>query len=233
MVKPVLIFLHGGPGFKDYLQRYFRELSHTFECVFYDQLRGPEVSVSSQIAQLNEIVTRFKGNPIILVGHSWGGILAVEYLLRNPGIISGLAMISAGLTCKHWFDEYYKELNNLGLDHAAPEDIYLTPDELELGVPLLKSCWETFSEETFRSIEENYVKCFDLIEGFSSLALPILNVFGEKDIRFPARVLRGFDRLNCRVANLEIPGAGHFPFLHEYNKNKIHDALIKAFNVFE
>lgn len=44
-MKTNLIFLHGGPGFKDYLKDYFVELSNDFECIFYDQSRGNTVGI--------------------------------------------------------------------------------------------------------------------------------------------------------------------------------------------
>ena len=45
MSKHTIIFLHGGPGFKDYLKPYFNPLDSEFKCVFYDQKRGSEVGI--------------------------------------------------------------------------------------------------------------------------------------------------------------------------------------------
>lgn len=229
VVKPVLIFLHGGPGFKDYLKPFFLELGIKFDCIFYDQIQGPKVCVLDLITQLDGIVNRHPSKQIILVGHSWGGTLAVEYAIQYQAKIAGLVLLSAGLCREHWFDEFHQELKDLGLEDAGPNEIYLGPEDIEWGSVFLQKCWDTFSEETFASLNQNSVNNFNLIESFALLTLPIINVFGQNDIRFPARILRKYNQYNPRVRNLEISKAGHFPFLNELGKVQIHDLLLSTF----
>ena len=77
-----VIFLHGGPGFTDYLQPYFDDIFIEHECVFYDQSQGKDIKMSDLIAQLDEQVNNCSSKPI-LVGHSWGGVLGTEYAKQN------------------------------------------------------------------------------------------------------------------------------------------------------
>jgi pimeloyl-ACP methyl ester carboxylesterase len=227
-VKINLIFLHGGPGFKDYLKDYFVELSNDFECIFYDQSRGNTIGIDDLILQLDEIILKLVGK-VVLVGHSWGGVLAVEYATRFQERVHGLVLMSTGLTSKHWYDEYYKEQEVLGLNEAPMEEIFLAEDEQVIGKPLLEFGEKTWSEETFISLDDSYLRKYDLIQSFSELKIPIINVFGEKDVRFPRRVTSSFKNYNQGVIELEIKGAGHFPFLKENGKNKIHTIIKKTF----
>lgn len=55
-MKPKLIFFHGGPGFQDYLKPYFNSLEEQFECIFFDQLRGPQVEMNDLLKQLDDII---------------------------------------------------------------------------------------------------------------------------------------------------------------------------------
>ena len=211
-MKPTIIFLHGGPGFQDYLKPFFEELNNDFKCIFYDQVRGPEIKIENMLFQLDEIINSLSGK-IILLGHSWGAVLATEYAGRNQSKLSGLVIMSTGLSDKHWKDEYCKELKDLGLENAEPEQIFFTPEEVDLGKTILDKAWDTFSEETFNSIKYSYLEKYDVTPLLKSLKIPAINIFGEKDVRFPARVARTFSSYNSAIVDYQIPNAGHFPFL--------------------
>ncbi|KQV54803.1 hypothetical protein ASD07_29030 [Duganella sp. Root336D2] len=89
--KPILLILHGGPGFSELLlfRSYNRDLERDFVVVNWDQ-RGaglsydPKMPASTlRISQIesdaHELVTqlkqRFGRNKIYLLGHSWGTVL--------------------------------------------------------------------------------------------------------------------------------------------------------------
>ncbi len=89
--KPILLILHGGPGFSELLlfRSYNRELERDFVVVNWDQ-RGAGLSYdpmmppsSLRIARIeadaHELVTqlkqRFNRKKIFLLGHSWGTVL--------------------------------------------------------------------------------------------------------------------------------------------------------------
>lgn len=227
-MKNTLIFLHGGPGFKDYLRKYLSGFEKNFNCIFYDQLRGPDVTIEHLLDQLNDQVTN-QNSKVYLVGHSWGGVLAVAYAIKYSNLISGLALMNTGLSSHHWFDEYQLEKEKLGLENAEVKDIFLTKDELSEGLPLLDFADRTFSEETFVSLNQTFLNNYDLIKDFSKLKLPILNIYGEKDVRFPKRVTEQYGKLNSSVINLEIKNAGHFPFLKQQGKEEILEGIKKYF----
>lgn len=214
------IFLHGGPGFKDYLRPFFNDLNS----IFYDQLQGDNVTLEDLIVQLDQIVDLTPGSKV-LVGHSWGGVLAGEYASRFENKLSGLVIMSTGLNFKHWNDEFKEEKKRLGLENAAPEDIFLTSTELAVGRPFMDETWVGFSGETFDSLYESYIKTFDLTEKLQKLKLPILFIYGDKDVRFPVRVAESIKSILVNITELKIENAGHFPFLKEENRKKIKSGL--------
>lgn len=215
-----LIFLHGGPGFTNYLQPYFSDLEDQFNCVFYDQLQGRDVNLDKLVHQLDELVSVLSA-PVVLVGHSWGGTLALEYSLKYQSKISGVVLMCTGLCEKHWGEDYRKELVRLGLENAPLEKIFLSEDEKELGIPLLEQSWKTFSEETFESLQ-SYLRAYDVRIKIGELKIPILNIFGEKDVRFPAHNAKNFKDFNRLIENFEVKGGGHFPFLTQARRGFIH-----------
>lgn len=227
MTKPSIIFLHGGPGFKDYLKPYFKDLNKEFNCIFYDQKRGANVTTKDLVDELDQIVAAQNHKPILL-GHSWGGVLAVEYAKKNSSKLNGLVLMSTGLSSSQWL-QYRGELTRLGLDDAPPEKIFLTSIELENGRKLLNETSKSFSESTFTSIFEAYLKGYDLLNSLSKLSFPILNIFGEKDLRFSPIVTKTFKIYNDKIIDVEIKNAGHFPFLEKNNNKEIISTIIKEF----
>lgn len=108
---PVLLYLHGGPGFSESLFAYMLDKSwgDMFTHVQWDQ-RGagktlqrnkgknnPE-SISQMIDDLHGVVQhlkqKYQTKKIVLLGHSWGSVLGSLYVLKYPENVS--AYIGSG-----------------------------------------------------------------------------------------------------------------------------------------
>jgi proline iminopeptidase len=109
--NPVVVFLHGGPG-GDY--RSMLRLAERFDgyglvddhfLVFWDQ-RGAglskrhgrdELTLDLYLADLDALVDRYSpGRPVFLIGESWGGMFATEYINRHPRRVAGAVLIEPG-----------------------------------------------------------------------------------------------------------------------------------------
>jgi proline iminopeptidase len=119
--NPVMIFLHGGPGTGDY--RAFERMLNSFEgykltdeyyVIMYDQ-RGagfsrrygdmakamtysvPELTLANYLKDLEGIVAKFSPNrKIIIFGHSWGGMHAIQYVNAHPDKVAGVILSEPG-----------------------------------------------------------------------------------------------------------------------------------------
>lgn len=212
MKNKTYIFLHGGPGFSNYLKPFFQGLDVDGNVIFYDQLKGSEVSLNDLIQQLDEIINNSDGEKI-LVGHSWGSTLAIEYASRFESKVSSLVLMCSGLNFKHWKIDFDLHKQEESLLDAPPEQIFLSNKERGEWTKFLDSLWDTFSDETFESLYDSYIKSHDLVDIFSKLALPILYIHGSEDHRFPTKIAKSIATLNSRVESFEVLDAGHFPFL--------------------
>jgi proline iminopeptidase len=102
--RPVIV-LHGGPDFDHmYLLPDMDRLAEQFRLIYYDQRgRGkstenvlPEdVTLRSEMEDLERVREYFRLESIALLGHSWGGLLALEYALRYPERVSHLILMNA------------------------------------------------------------------------------------------------------------------------------------------
>src|SRR5262245_5054103 len=106
--KPVIVFLHGGPG-ADYRSLLRLGDSHNnysladdYFLVFWDQ-RGAGLSrrhsresltLDLYLDDLNALVNRYSaGRKVFLIGHSWGGMFATQYINKYPQRVAGAVLI--------------------------------------------------------------------------------------------------------------------------------------------
>jgi pimeloyl-ACP methyl ester carboxylesterase len=224
MINQNIIFLHGGPGFSNYLEPFFKNLDQSVNAVFYDQIKGETVTIEGLVDQLDSYVNSLEG-PIYIVGHSWGATLGLEYVTRFQEKISGFVLMSSGLNFNHWKIEFDLEKERLGLTSASPEMIFLAEQERADWCGFLDGMWDTFSEETFHSLYAGYISSHDLTDKFSKLKLPILSISGSEDVRFCPRIAKSLVTYNPKVEHFEVAGAGHFPFLLESHRRIVLDKI--------
>jgi proline iminopeptidase len=101
---PSVLVLHGGPDFDiSYLLPEMDALSDGYRLIYYDQrargksadkVRAEDVTLATEIADLNAVRQRFGVGPVVVLGHSWGAVLALEYALRHPTSISRLILLN-------------------------------------------------------------------------------------------------------------------------------------------
>lgn len=97
-----LLVLHGGPGVPhDYLENLEALASPRQRVVFYDQLgcgrsdRPDEPArwrLPRFVAEIDKVRAALGLERVVLLGQSWGGMLAIEYMLGRPAGIDGLIL---------------------------------------------------------------------------------------------------------------------------------------------
>lgn len=110
---PILL-LHGGPGFtSDYL-RPLAALSDERPVVFYDQLgsgrsdRTQDTALWKTERFVEELETLRKQlglDTIHLFGHSWGSMLATEYMSRNPSGVLSVILAGPCISASRWISD--------------------------------------------------------------------------------------------------------------------------------
>ena len=89
--KDPLVILHGGPGADhEYLLPQMLHLAEKHDVLFYDQRGGGRSRTNDQepvtwqvhVDDLSAIAKEFALDPLLVVGYSWGGLLATLYTLE-------------------------------------------------------------------------------------------------------------------------------------------------------
>lgn len=106
---PPIVVLHGGPDFDlNYLLPEMDRLSAAFRLIYYDQrgrgrsaarVRPEDVSIESEARDLERVREYFQLESLAVLGHSWGGVLAMEYALRHPRRVSHLILMNTAPAC--------------------------------------------------------------------------------------------------------------------------------------
>ena len=130
-----LLLLHGGPGMT---HEYFEPADCFFpaagiEYYFYDQLGShysdqPDVPDLWEIPRFVDEVEQVRialglhADNFFLLGHSWGGILAIEYALRHQQHLKGL-VVSNMMSSIPAYNEYADRVLMPGIEPAALAEI--------------------------------------------------------------------------------------------------------------
>lgn len=111
--KPILVFIHGTPGSARSMRRVMNDsrLQAQTRLISIDrpgwgesQLpdgRRSEPDFDAQIALIVPLLERVKqesgGQPLLLVGHSYGGSIAPYIAFRHPGLVDGVLMAASAI----------------------------------------------------------------------------------------------------------------------------------------
>ncbi len=95
---PVVLF-HGGPGLSDYLSPLAEELSGDYTAFRYQQrglnpstTSGP-FTIESHLEDAVAVIDHIGPDPVFVVGHSWGGHLAMHLATARPDRLRGIVIV--------------------------------------------------------------------------------------------------------------------------------------------
>ena len=244
--EPIIV-LHGGPGF-DHRQflPYIWELAERHKVILYDQRgtglsSGPidstSISIDSFIADIEGVREAFGIERMNLLGHSWGGILAMHYGIRHPENLRSLILCSTAASFESFGEmrETY-EANRLPDDAALLQEIY-SSDGFQNGDPqAVEEFWRVYFKPYFADqqlvskldlrFEENSIKNgnavaghilesigdFELHEDLKAIRCPTLVIHGDAD-PMPFKYAEMIDESIEGSELVIVEGAGHWLFV--------------------
>jgi proline iminopeptidase len=98
--------LHGGPGmYHDELFPFFQDFAKSHKVIFYDQrgngksplkvIDSTTFTVELMVEDLEELRKAFEIDQLNIIGHSWGGLLAMYYAVKYPDHVKRLILVDA------------------------------------------------------------------------------------------------------------------------------------------
>jgi proline iminopeptidase len=120
---PALIALHGGPGASHLCFEFLDPLADQRPVVIYDQLGCGKSdhpndlslwTIERAVEELDQLIKGLGFKKVHLLGHSWGCILAFEYMLRKqPNQVVGLVLAGPCMSASRWIEDGHTNLTSL------------------------------------------------------------------------------------------------------------------------
>jgi len=238
-----LVLMHGGPGADLYTMQSFKPLADQFTLVFYDHRcngRSTGVDVTTMTfenltADADALRQTLGFEKWAVLGHSFGGNVALEYALRFPESLSHLVLVNSGgdywwpsenasrVLAQRGFDQETVDLAQRWFNgQIQPEkmfsslmklskayDPYMTTIQaLPMLIPGLKS---KLQPEALIFAETTYLEHWTVMDRLNEIKVPTLVLAGRQDFVYPPE---SQEELAAGIPNARlvlIDRAGHNP----------------------
>ena len=233
---PVLLFLHGITGSRRYFDRKVRPLERDYRLVMPDLLGfglSPKPYVEYTLDLFRDSVRAFLEErglaeaPLTIVGHSLGGLIALQYAARYPEHVRRMILVSlprysdpVSAHALFWKGSpHYRRLLN---EHSLAETLaQMKRSGLEITLRyILKFPWRVLIDShkfTFKSLTSTLEHCLlnFQVDGIlpSVPPVPTLLIHGEQDSVAPIDHVRPLPLLYPSMRLHAVRGTGHHLFL--------------------
>jgi len=248
---PPLVLMHGGPSADRFTLWPLRRLRDQFTLILYDQRcngRAEGAAVTSMTwdnltADADALRERLGFERWAVLGHSFGGHVALEYALRYPDRLTHLVLVNTAATsswsqdhapkvlaargwsaddvalARRWFNgeieprEAFRTLMRLGPAY------YHHPSWLALMRDVMHGSWRTkLRPEALIFAGQHLMKGWWIVHRLPGIEVPTLVVAGASDFVFPpeaqAQLADGIPNAQLEL----IEGAGHEPWAERPNE---------------
>ena len=246
-----LVIIHGGPGLDhSYFLPQMEILAKKYKLIFYDQRAcgKSSVKVDTESVNMNQFVEDlealrkyFKLEKMNLMGHSFGGLIAMRYAIKYPEKLKSLLLINSSASTSAWRDSSFNMMvkRNDAETSAKSEALMKTeafkkrdPDTMAYFFRLLfkKSFYfpERVDELTLKFqpsypetnlmmnqlYNDSSMISYDLNADLKKLKMPVLILSTEADIISPEAVSQLHENIKTSQY-VFIEECGHFPFIEQ------------------
>jgi proline iminopeptidase len=244
------VILSGGPGFTvDYVVPIGDFLPAGYRRIFLEQrgtgkskpptLSPESMTLKAVVEDLEALRLHLKQDRLLLVGHSWGGMLAMAYAVAHPDRVDRLVLIGSGgptLEFTQWFQDninmrlrpedvearsYWQAAakNGVSAEKAAIEGIKaITPGyffDRKQGLAFAATMKEgALNPAVGGMLFGDLAKKYDLRDGLKKLDRPVLIVHGHQD-PIGDKTAEDIHALIPGSTLAYINKAGHFPWIEQ------------------
>lgn len=246
---PPLVVLHGGPGLShDYFLPHLAPLADSVQLVLFDQrgmgrsstqLDSTTFTLDLLVEDIEALRRALELEQIHLLGHSWGGMLAMRYAIAYPDRLKSL-VLSNSVPASSEFTEATFEAFARANERQDRADVEPLQQKIEQGTKDV-STWERYMQLTYRplfydtaavrrlqlNLSDSYFRTqellqylppptepVDLLPDLASVTVPTLIVRAEMEPIPLASDRRLLETLpNARLESID--RAGHFPFIEQ------------------
>lgn len=241
--RPSLVFLHGiggrALGWQAQLERFAAQGWHglAWDMPGYGESPPIEHMGFDQLADaLLALLASTQVQRAVLIGHSLGGMVALQAWVRHPARIAGLVLAGSSPAFGHGSGDFQSRFL---ADRLAPLEAGQTlgdiaarlipamagPDAQPEGLALAQACMGSITPAGYRAALHALVQ-FEQRAALPTITVPTLCVAGEHDRTAAPAVVRRMAEKIPGATYSEMPGAGH---LMNFEQPDAFAAVLSAF----
>jgi proline iminopeptidase len=244
-----LVLLSGGPGLEvEYMRRVAESVPASYQSVLLEQrgtgrsrvtLSQENMTVRHAVEDLEALRLHLKQERLLLVGHSWGGMLAMAYAAAHPERVDRMILISSGGPTTEFFSWFGDNIRT----RLRAEDVELErywTEAAKRGVDKQKAMYESLraitpgyffdrgkameyaaqTKSTDLNVEASELmfadlrKAYDLRPGLQKLDRPVLILHGHQD-PIGDKTAEDIHRLIKGSVLKYFDKCGHFPWIEQ------------------
>jgi proline iminopeptidase len=246
-----LLLLAGGPGMPpDYMQPMAAGLGTKYQCVLLDQrgtgrsrqesLDATTVNLDTYVNDVEALRAHLRLDEWVVLGHSWGGMLAMTYAARHPTRVRALVLAGSGGPTLRFMDHFFdNQVARLTLEErelfkywSDPARSAVDPQRalyerfraaapgyvFDRKIALLMAAAtpaHAFSAQVYDLMMADLkARSYDLRPALEALSCPVLIIQGRQD---PLGDSTAHEiRASLKQASLQfIEKCGHFPWIEQ------------------
>lgn len=246
-----LIIINGGPGLDhSYFLPHLEQLAAHYQLIFYDQ-RGCGRSSggeSEELLTIDQFVDDLEAlrvalglGKIHILGHSWGGILAMHYGVCYPENLASLVLLNTGPASIEGLEDFWYEVGRRMEPYREKIEVMESSEAFQNGdpevvVPYTQLIFSLYLKEpqvveklnfhltpetipkqrqVFSAIKANFfAHPFDWHPVLKQIHCPVLVVHGDAD-PIPEQTARRIHESIPSSVYVLLENCGHFPFVEK------------------
>jgi 3-oxoadipate enol-lactonase len=223
--KQALVFLHGIGGAARAWRGQVKTFSGRYRAIAWD-MPGyggstplDSVSIATLADALQDFLQQAGAIKPVLVGHSIGGMIVQQWLVKNPRAAQAVALVQTspafGKPDGDWQKEFIAaRLGPLDRGETMASLAPILVEELigddpdSAGVDIARDCMASVPEVTYRAVMLALLG-FDQRKALKDIAVPTLVLSGTKDKNAPAPMMAKMATYIPSATYVEIEDAGH------------------------
>lgn len=213
-----VVFLHGLVGLNEHWEGVVERIRHRYACRTLElpllELSGPDCSIQGVTELTVQYLQRHVREPVVLVGNSFGGHVALRIALRRASMVRGLVLAgSSGLfertfvkgapvrPSREWLEVKIAELfhDPAAMNHSDVDRAHVALSERSGARAMVKLS---------RSARRNH-----LGDQIGDIHSPTLLIWGRNDVVTPPSAAQGFLDLMPNAEIFWIDRCGHAPMI--------------------
>ena len=244
-----LLIIHGGPGLDhSYFLPQMAKLADTYELIFFDQrgcgqstlhVDSASMTLDALVEDIDKVRDAYNLNTVNLMGHSWGGLLAMFYAIRHGDRLNSLILVNSTPPTSALRDSSFRIMaaRRSPADSVQEAAVVQTAEFKRRDPSAIQEYFRLMFRGAFRNPHDEdelnltfrpdygqrsgllkslgrdtTLQHYDLLSNLESISCPVLIIGSDYDMIPPASNQAIHDHIrDSRLVILK--NCGHFPFI--------------------